>query len=181
VPDPKWKQATLKQAWYAGDSVNISIGQGYLLASPLQMANLYSAIADNGSRRTPVLVQKVVDQKGNVVKTFAAQSSGRLPDSPSTITALHEGMLGVTSSPLGTAYYAFQSYKHPMEAKTGSAENQGPLAHAWFVGYTPTTHPQYLILVMVEGRGESMQVASPMARQLMDYLWPNGANQPPPR
>lgn len=181
VPDPKWKQATLKQPWYAGDSVNLSIGQGYLLASPLQMANLYSAIADNGLRRTPVLVQKVVDQKGNVVKTFEAQSSGRLPDSPSTITALHEGMLGVTSSPLGTAYYAFQSYKHPMEAKTGSAENQGPLAHAWFVGYTPKTHPQYLILVMVEGRGESMQVASPMARQLMDYLWPNGASQPPPR
>jgi len=92
---------------------------------------------------------------------------------------IHEGMLGVTSTPLGTAYYAFSSYKHPMASKTGSAENQGPLAHAWFVGYTPPDHPKYLILVMVEGRGESMQIASPMARQMMDFLWPNNVPQPP--
>jgi membrane peptidoglycan carboxypeptidase len=90
-------------------------------------------------------------------------------------------MLGTTSTPLGTAYYAFQTYQHPMESKTGSAENQNVLAHAWFVGYAPPDQPKYLILVMVEGKGESMQVASPMARALMDYLWPNDATPVPPR
>jgi len=68
-----------------------------------------------------------------------------------------------------------------MEVKTGSASNQSKLAHAWFVGYSPPDHPQYVILVMIEGRGESMQIASPMARNLMNYLWPNQDAQMPAR
>ncbi len=179
VPDPRWKEATLKQPWYAGDGVNLSIGQGYLQATPLQMANAYSSIANNGLRRSPILIQKIVDPKGAVVQTFEAPTLGRLPLSPATLKALHDGMLGVTSTPLGTAYYAFSSYRHPMEAKTGSAENQSRLAHAWFVGYTPPSSPNLLILVMVEGRGDSHEVASPMARQLMDLLLPNDPAPPP--
>jgi penicillin-binding protein 2 len=131
VPDPKWKEQTLKQAWYPGDGVNLAIGQGFLQATPLQMANAYAAIAANGVRRTPILIQKYVDQHGDVAQTFTAQTVGRVPISATTLKALHDGMLGVTSTPLGTAYYAFSSYRHPIEAKTGSAENQNVLAHAW--------------------------------------------------
>ncbi len=178
VPDPSWKERVIKEPWYPGDSVTLAIGQDYLQATPIQMANAYSAIANDGVRRAPVLVSKVVDPKGQVVKTFSPQILGHLPASPRTIQAIRQGMLGVTSDPLGTAYYAFSSYKHPMESKTGSAENQGPLAHAWFVGFAPPDHPTLLLLVMVEGRGESMQIASPMARQMMDYLWPNEAPHP---
>jgi len=178
VPDPAWKEKTLHQPWYPGDSVILAIGQGYLEASPIQMANAYSAIANNGLRRSPILVQKIVDPQGKVVKTYTAPTLGHLPISTTTLQAIQAGMLGTTSTPLGTAYYAFQTYKHPMEVKTGSAENQNVLAHAWFVGYTPPQNPKYLIQVMVEGRGESMQIASPMARQLMDYLWPNNQAQP---
>jgi penicillin-binding protein 2 len=173
VPDPAWKEKTFHQPWYPGDGVNLAIGQGYLLATPLQMANAYSALANNGLRRSPVLVQKIVNQQGQVVKSFEPQVLGHLPDSPATLAAIKAGMLGTTSTPLGTAYYAFKSYTHPMEAKTGSAENQSVLAHAWFVGYAPPDNPQYLILVMVEGRGESMQIASPMADQLMEFLMPS--------
>jgi penicillin-binding protein 2 len=180
VPDPKWKEQALKQPWYPGDSVNLAIGQGFLQATPLQMANAYSAIAANGVRRTPILIEKYVDQHGDVVQTFTAQTVSRLPISPATLSVLHQGMLGVTSTPLGTAYYAFSSYRHPMEAKTGSAENQSVLAHAWFVGYTPPGAPNLLILVMVEGRGDSHQIASPMARQLMDMLLPNDPGAPLP-
>jgi penicillin-binding protein 2 len=176
VPDPKWKEQTLKQPWYPGDGVNLSIGQGFLQATPLQMANAYSTVADNGIRRSPLLIQKYVDQHGDTVQTFTAPQVGKLPISAATLKAIHDGMLGVTSTPLGTAYYAFSSYRHPMEAKTGSAENQNVLAHAWFVGYTPPEAPKILILVMVEGRGDSHEIASPMARQLMDFLLPNDLN-----
>lgn len=179
VPDPKWKEATLKEPWYPGDSVILAIGQSFLQATPIQMANAYAAIANDGLRRSPLLVQKVLDQQGRVVKVYQAQPLGRLPASPKTLRTIHQGMLGVTSTPLGTAYYAFSTYKHPMEAKTGSAENQGPLAHAWFVGYAPPEHPTLLILVMVEGRGDSHEIAAPMARALMDLLWPNNLPQPP--
>ncbi len=173
VPDPKWKEQNLKQPWYPGDGVNLSIGQGFLQATPLQMANAYSILANDGLRRTPLLIEKYVDQHGDTVQTFQAQKVLNLPVSPTTMKALHDGMLGVTSTSLGTAYYAFSSYRHPMEAKTGSAENQSVLAHAWFVGYTPPTSPKILILVMVEGRGDSHEIAAPMARQLMDILLPN--------
>ena len=183
VPDPKWKEQNLQQPWYAGDGVNLSIGQGFLQATPLQMANAYSAIANDGDRRTPILIQEVIDPKGNVVQTFTAQEISHLPVSPATMKALHDGMLGVTSTPLGTAYYAFKSYTHPMEAKTGSAENQGVLAHAWFVGYAPPTSPSILLLIMVEGRGDSHEIAAPMARQMMEMLMPSDpsavVNEPP--
>ena len=181
VPSPAWKEQTYHQPWYAGDSVELAIGQGYLQATPLQVANAYSSLADDGARRSPLLVQKIVDVQGHVVKTFTAQQQGRLPDSPATLAAIKAGMLGTTSTSLGTAYYAFSTYKHPMEVKTGSASNQSKLAHAWFVGYSPPDHPQYVILVMIEGRGESMQIASPMARNLMNYLWPNQDAQMPAR
>ncbi|HLZ09309.1 MAG TPA: penicillin-binding transpeptidase domain-containing protein, partial [Chloroflexota bacterium] len=173
VPDPKWKEQTLHQPWFTGDGVNLSIGQGYLQATPLQMANVYSTIANDGLRRTPILIQKVIDPKGDVVQTFTAQDSMRVPVSPATIKAIHDGMLGVTSTKLGTAYYAFSTYTHPMEAKTGSAENQSVLAHAWFVGYVPPTSPNLLVLLMVEGRGDSHEIAAPMARQLMEILLPS--------
>lgn len=172
LPDPAWKKRVLGQPWYEGDTINLSIGQGFLEVTPLQMANVYSTIANSGLRRSPILVQKVLDYKGNVVQTFTAAKVGQVPVAPEVWQTIHEGMLGVTSTPLGTAYYAFKTYPHPMRAKTGSAENQGPLAHAWFAGYAPPDNPKYVILVMVEGRGESMEIASPMARNLMDFLWP---------
>ncbi|MHB8674780.1 MAG: penicillin-binding transpeptidase domain-containing protein, partial [Candidatus Limnocylindrales bacterium] len=180
VPSPAWKEKVYHQPWYAGDSVELAIGQSYLQATPIQVANAYSALADNGIRRSPLMVEKIVDQQGHVVKTFHAKTLGRLPDTPAMLATIKAGMLGTTSTPLGTAYYAFSTYKHPMEVKTGSASNQGKLAHAWFVGYSPPDHPQYLILVMIEGRGESMQIASPMARNLMNFLWPNSSPQPRP-
>lgn len=182
VPDPAWKEQVLKQPWYAGDGVNLAIGQGYLQATPLQVANVYSTIANEGVRRTPLLIQKYVDQQGKVDQAFEAQTVTHVPVSPTTLKAIHDGMLGTTSTPLGTAYYAFSSYRHPMEAKTGSAENQAVLAHAWFVGYAPPTNPTLLILIMIEGRGESAQIASPIARQLMDALLPDDpAVTPKPR
>jgi penicillin-binding protein 2 len=179
VPDPTWKQQVIGQPWYAGDSVNLAIGQGYLEATPLQMANLYSAVATDGLRRTPILIQKVVTQRGDVVQTFEAQKIQQIPLSPVTLKTMHDGMAGVTTTPLGTAYYAFNGYQHPMEAKTGSAENQSVLAHAWFVGYTPAQNANLLILVMVEGRGDSHQIAAPMARQLMDLLLPDPVTPTP--
>jgi cell division protein FtsI/penicillin-binding protein 2 len=119
------------------------------------------------------LIQKIVDPKGTVVEAFTAQEVTRVPVSAATIKAIHDGMLGVTSTKLGTAFYAFEGYTHPMEAKTGSAENQSVLAHAWFVGYVSPTSPNLLVLLMVEGRGDSHEIAAPMARQLMEILLPS--------
>jgi len=77
-------------------------------------------------------------------------------------------MKRVTSTARGTAYYAFRDEKLPIAAKTGSAENENPDAHAWFVGFLPPDKPSLLVLVMVEGGQHGGTVAAPIARTLID-------------
>jgi penicillin-binding protein 2 len=169
VPDPAWKQKQIGQPWFDGDGVNLAIGQGYLLATPLQMANVFSTIANHGSIRTPVLISQIKRADGTVVKSFVADARGTVPVSPKNLGYIVEGMRGVTSTPLGTAYYAWQGSTIPMEAKTGSAENETSKAHAWFVGYTPPEHPTILALVMLEGGELGGQFAAPLGRQVVEY------------
>ena len=88
------------------------------------------------------------------------------------MAAILDGMQRVTSTPKGTAYYAFSSEKLPIAAKTGSAENENPDAHAWFVGFTPPTKPSLLVLVMVEGGQHGGTVAAPIGRQVIDMAYP---------
>jgi penicillin-binding protein 2 len=161
VPDPDWKQKQLGEAWTAGDSVNLAIGQGYLLATPLQMANAYAAVARGGELLVPNLL---ADQE--------RQTIGSLNLSPGTLGAILDGMKRVTSTPAGTAYYAFRDEKLPIAAKTGSAENENPDAHAWFVGFAPPDKPSLLVLVMVEGGQHGGTVAAPVARSLIDMAYP---------
>jgi penicillin-binding protein 2 len=157
VPDPTWKQQQLRQAWTAGDAVNLAIGQGYLLATPLQMANAYAALGRGGVLLAPELVAGQEHQ-----------GLGSLKLSTATLGAILDGMKRVTSTPKGTAYYAFRDEKLPIAAKTGSAENENPDAHAWFVGFTPPDKPRVLVLVMVEGGQHGGTVAAPIARTLID-------------
>jgi penicillin-binding protein 2 len=159
VPDPSWKQQQLGQPWSSGDSVNLAIGQGYLLATPIQMANAYASLTD-GSVAAPNLVA------GNKGETL-----GNLKISPSTTSAILDGMKRVTSTSRGTAYYAFRDEKLPIAAKTGSAENENPDAHAWFVGFLPPDKPSLLVLVMVEGGQHGGTVAAPIARDLIDMAY----------
>jgi penicillin-binding protein 2 len=161
VPDPTWKQQQIGEPWTSGDSINLAIGQGYLLATPLQMANAYAALARGGSVLAPVLVNGQ-DQ----------QTLGSLNLSQTTLAAIKDGMQRVTSTPAGTAYYAFKDEKLPIAAKTGSAENEDPDAHAWFVGYLPPDKPTLLALVMVEGGQHGGTVAAPIARSLIDMAYP---------
>ena len=160
VPDPSWKQQQLGQPWSSGDSVNLAIGQGYLLATPMQMANAYASLTD-GRVVAPGLV---ADNPG--------ENLGNLKLSPGTTAAILDGMKRVTSTSKGTAYYAFRDEKLPIAAKTGSAENENPDAHAWFVGFLPPDKPSLLVLVMVEGGQHGGTVAAPIARALIDMAYP---------
>ena len=101
VPDPTWKQQQFTRGGSSGDSVNLAIGQGYLLATPLQMANAYAALARGGSLLAPTLVS---DQEPEGAR-LARFEPGR------HATAILDGMKRVTSTPAGTAYYAFQGRK----------------------------------------------------------------------
>jgi cell division protein FtsI/penicillin-binding protein 2 len=101
-----------------------------------------------------------------------AKELGSLDLSQATLAAILDGMQRVTSTPAGTAYYAFKDEKLQIAAKTGSAENENPDAHAWFVGFTPPAKPSLLVLVMVEGGQHGGTVAAPIARQIIDMAYP---------
>ena len=162
VPTPEWKREQLRESWTSGDSVNLAIGQGYLLATPLQMANAYAALA----RGDGVLPPRVIADP----KPPRAEASG-LSVSAGTRAAIIEGMKRVTSTPRGTAAYAFQGERLSIAAKTGSAENENPDAHAWFVGFTPAENASLLVVVMVEGGQQGGTVAAPIARKVIDFAY----------
>jgi penicillin-binding protein 2 len=158
VPGPEWKQQQLKQPWTSGDAVNLAIGQGYLLATPLQMANAYAALARGDGVRPP---RVIADGPEGEMQPLGISSSTR--------SAILDGMQRVTSTLRGTAAYAFQGSRLQLAAKTGSAENENPDAHAWFVGFTPPEGAKLLVLVMVEGGQQGSTVAAPIARQVLEF------------
>ncbi len=171
VPDAKWKRDQVSEDWYSGDSVNLAIGQGYFLATPLQVANAYSALAMNGNLRTPLLIKRTVQPDTGQAQPFIATTIRRLAVSDATLAVIREAMIKVASDPKGTANYAFSGFKVETAAKTGSAENQNPQSHAWFAGYAPARDPRYVVVVMVEGSGTGSESAAPLARRAFERLF----------
>lgn len=168
VPDPEWKRRVSGQSWFSGDSINLGIGQGDLEATPLQIANAFAAIARGGTLKTPLLVGKTLDERGNAVEGFQAEDKGRLPVSEASLATLRAGMLAVTGDPQGTTYEAFQGFPVPVAAKTGAAENQDPESHAWFAGFAPADQPRVVVVVMLERGGFGGVHAAPIARKVLE-------------
>ncbi|MGI5835039.1 MAG: penicillin-binding protein 2, partial [Chloroflexota bacterium] len=165
VPDPAWKQANQGGDWYIGDSANLAIGQGFFLATPLQVVNAYAAIARGGALQTPILVAKRGDE------SFQSQPKGKLPVSPANLEVIRRAMRDVVSDPNGTAVYAFRGSGISLAAKTGSAEAGGPNSHAWFASYAPYENPQIAMVVMVEEKGHGSEYAAPVARKILDQMF----------
>jgi penicillin-binding protein 2 len=177
VPSPEWKRTTLKQEWVPGDAPNLAIGQGYLDATPLQVANLYSTLANGGTLRTPVLIKAIIPGDGGPAKEFTAQEKRRVPVSSQNLAVIRESLKRVANGRNGTAMYAFGAppapllpYKIPIAAKTGSAENQHPDAHAWFAGYGPAEEPTAVVIVMVEGGKSGGEFAAPLGRRAFEIV-----------
>jgi penicillin-binding protein 2 len=170
VASPEWKKKNLKEEWFPGDAVNQAIGQGYLDASPLQVANAYAVLANGGVLRQPLLVKRIVPGDGSPPKEFQAQEKGRISASAETLAVVRDAMRRVASAQKGTAWYAFKDYKVPVAAKTGSAENQDPNAHAWFAGYGPANDPKIVVTVMVEGGQHGGTVAAPLGQKVFEIV-----------
>jgi len=171
VPDPDWKIAALGESWFPGDSVNLAVGQGYLLVTPLQVATMVAAVGNGGTLYRPQLVLKVSASSEEPEQVFEPQELGRLPIKPETLSAIQEGLLGAATSPGGTAYQAFKGMGMAVAGKTGTAENPDGDPHAWFAGYAPADNPQIAVVVMIENGGEGSQVAAPLFRQVVEAFF----------
>jgi penicillin-binding protein 2 len=173
LPTPQWKERLYKDVWYAGDTVSVSIGQGYLEASPIQMLKVVSAVANGGTLYAPQLVSEVRDSHGRAVKTFGPVTEGRVPVSESDLAIIRQGMLGVIESDYGTAHNIFIPGFH-YAGKTGTAENVPTIDnpsgsnHAWFVCFAPYDHPKIAIVVFMDQSGGFGAVnAAPVAQAIV--------------
>ena len=176
VPTAKWKRLTYSETWVQGDTYNMGIGQGFVLATPLQILNAAAAIANGGNLYRPKVVREVVDVEGKVVRPFRPEVIRRLPISDENIELVRKGMRAAVT--VGTAQGA--NLPHVSVAgKTGTAEFPGPRdsrghlpTHAWFVAFAPYEDPKIALVVFIYGGGEGSQVAVPVAAEILNHYFP---------
>ncbi len=169
VPDDAWKQRARGEPWYPGDSINLAIGQGDLLVTPLQIAALYAAIANGGTLYRPHVVAEIPAwTEGEPDIRIQPEVIGRLPVSAEHLAAIRRGLEGVTQPPYGTSWRVFQGMPVSVAGKSGTAENIYELPHSWWVGYAPADNPEIVVAAVVENVGEGSRYAAPVVRQVLE-------------
>jgi len=172
MPDTTWIQETYGQRWRAGDSLNASIGQGYVLSSPLQLAVMTARLA-SGRRIVPRLVRSIDGVE------VPAEGGEALDIDPRHLELMREGMFAVSNVPGGTAYRSrIENAALRMAGKTGTSQVRSTIVdnaqvpweerdHALFVGFAPHDAPRYAVSVVVEHGGGGSAAAAPVARDIM--------------
>lgn len=174
VPDAAWKKAWNEnypeyQQWLPGDTVNMSIGQGDLLATPLQVAASYAGIANDGEVMQPHVLKAVLDSKGKEVLQAESKVAFSPNVSASIVNTMQDDLYGVTT--IGTAQAVFNDFDVPVAGKTGTAQMAGKDDYAWFVGYAPANNPKYAVAVLIEQGGSGGSVAGPAVEQIFAALF----------
>jgi penicillin-binding protein 2 len=175
LPTPQWRNSWYKQKltdrpWSVGDNINLSVGQGDLLANPLQMAVAYAAIANGGRVLRPRLGLRIEDSSGRVLQQLDAPTARRLKLPQSTRDAILEGLHGAASAPGGTSTAVFAGFPIPIAGKTGTAEHIGKPDQSWYVALAPYPNPKYVVAVTDEAGGFGADTAAPMARRILAAL-----------
>lgn len=206
VPDRKWKQDFFdanKDAWCRdgkrngtfaekiayencrqgnqlreGDAINYSIGQGDTLVTPIQMASVYSAIANGGTLHQPSIGKAIVSADGKSVQEIAPKEQGKLPMDAKTRDNIDEALAGVATN--GSAAWRFGGWPQkqiPMHAKTGTAEVQGKQTTSWFASYTE----DYAIVMTISQGGTGSGASGPAVRNIYEAMYgldPTGKQGP---
>ncbi len=170
VPDREWKKKNLGQDWQPGDSVNASIGQGYVQMTPLQATRMISAVANGGYLVTPHLVQSISGQPGLSLHPNAQLKAQKIPNIPHEHwQVVQQGLEEAVSR--GTVK-GMQVPGVRVAGKTGTAETiPGQPNHAWIVGYAPVENPQYAITVFLEHGKSGGGKAAPLGGRILNYLF----------
>ena len=155
VPSPDWKKqhftSPADQVWNPGDATNLAIGQGFLLATPLQMANYASALANDGIVWKPRLVIELRDRDGKTLKTFAKTQAGSALAIPTDLSLIRDGMHAVTNDADGTVSSVFRGYAVSTAGKSGTAETStAGKVDAWFVGFATFEQPSIAVAAILD-------------------------------
>jgi penicillin-binding protein 2 len=196
VASPSWKLARFRQPWREGDTFSVAIGQGYNLATPLQMAQVVAAIANGGRIYEPQLVKKVESPAGEVISQSGPVLKSQVNLSPATLALVRKALRGVVHEEGGTGKGAQIPFLE-VAGKTGTSqvvtlerekrerEKRGKALahfqnHAWFVAYAPMETPELAVTVLVEHGGGGGAVAAPLARRVLAAYFPDSAKKEAP-
>jgi penicillin-binding protein 2 len=152
---PGWKKTRFNEDWYQGDTVNYSIGQGYLLTTPLQIARLYAIVANGGRLVNPHIA----------LANF--REPAPLGISAEKLAVIQRGLENVVSQ--GTGARA-GNFGVTVAGKTGTAQNAHGMDHALFAGYAPAGKPRYVAVAIVEAGEHGSRVASPIVGEILAHI-----------
>ncbi len=181
IPDPDWKLNTINEVWTTGDGVNMAIGQGFVLVTPLQLANLYAAIANGGTLYRPQIIARIGSQNEPPEEVWQSEVISNLPVSPDNLASIREGLRGVISHPRGTAGFVFRGFPIDVAGKTGTAEAGEGDPHAWFACFAPASRddPEIVVAVFLENGGQGSYRAAPLARNVLEAYYGLPLTPPP--
>lgn len=166
VPDRSWKEQTRNERWAIGDTYNVSIGQGDVLVTPLQLAQAYAAIANGGKLIKPYIVESVFDKDKTVLYAHAQDPGSSLPVGAAHIETVRKALRETVTN--GTAWRIADA-PVAVAGKTGTAQAGLGKAHAWFSSFAPYNNPELVLVILIENGGEGSVVAAPAAREI--YNW----------
>lgn len=159
VPTPVWKKDKYGIHWFPGNTIQYSIGQGYITSNPLQILSSYDIIINNGISYKPRLVKKIGE------KEFKKEMLRSCPISAETLDLVKKGLWKAVNSG-GTGSRAKSAYA--IAGKTATVENPHGLSHAAFVGYAPFVNPEVSVLVFIEGGGSGGENAAPIGKAVIE-------------
>jgi len=168
IPDEKWKEEIIGERWYVGDSYHAAIGQGFITATPLQIANYVAAIANGGTLYQPRIVSQIKKDDGQTVNNPAKIIRENLAPSK-IIKIVQEGMRMVVTD--GTAT-TLNNLPVPVAGKTGTAQfGTEDKTHGWFISYAPYENPEIALVILVEGQTENEYNAVPITKEIYEWYF----------
>jgi penicillin-binding protein 2 len=183
IPTKQWKLDRLRESWQVGETISLSIGQGFNLVTPLQLVSVYATLANGGTLYRPRLVKQLESSDGLVVKVYGQEKMNTLPVSARNIQIINQALWGVVNEKGGTGYI-LKRKEADVAGKTGTAQVIGLPQddkarkakrvsadfrdHALFVCSAPHGNPEIAVAVILEHAGHGGSAAAPVARKFID-------------
>jgi penicillin-binding protein 2 len=187
VPTAAWKKQRTGEPWYPADNYMNSIGQGFMLVSPIQNCQLMSVIANGGDFYKPQILKWSRNRETGAVKTYPPSKKRHYPFNPKALEEVRKALIGVTTEPGGTARGAATPLG-VVAGKTGTAQviaqkvagmklSEKTEDHAWFIAYAPADKPKIAVSVLVEHGGHGGAAAAPVAKKVIEEYLKNAGTQ----
>jgi penicillin-binding protein 2 len=168
VPTPGWLRRTFQdpaeRIWYEGYSVNLSIGQGYLAVTPLQLAVAYSALANGGTVVRPHVARAILTPNGRALRRLRFPPRRRLH--LTSADGIRQGLYDAAHAAGGTSAAIFGSFPVAVAGKTGTAQTPAGSDHSWYASWAPAWNPRVVVVVLIEHGGFGAEAAAPAAREI---------------